>query len=90
LEIESPRGQGTKLRVRLPLLVSDFRGSSAADLQKSLAADGRANSPVASPEVGSSRQAAATDAGSRVVSAVGSPKATAGVELEALSPVVRS
>jgi two-component system, NarL family, sensor histidine kinase DesK len=70
LEIESPRGQGTKLRVRLPLLASDFRVSSAPNLPESLAASDRAISVASSPEVSSSRQTAATEAESSVVSAV--------------------
>jgi two-component system sensor histidine kinase DesK len=96
LEIESPRGQGTTLRVRLPLLTSVVRAGSAANLPENLAADNSANSQAASPGGGSSRQAAdviraEADAGGRGGSASASPGAKApGVELQALSPVVRT
>lgn len=88
LEIESLRGNGTTLRVRLPLLASVVRASSASNLPENLAADSCAGLSATSPEVSSSRQAA--DVGRSAGKGASPDGKAAGVELEALPPVMRT
>ena len=88
LEIESQRGKGTTLRVRLPLLSSDVRVSSAPTLPERLAADSRTNSPAAT--MGGPAEALGANMARAAGEGPSPSRKGSGVELEELSPVVRS